>query len=128
MTQTCKYSATNTGITVTSFTKVTPSSVAQMKAALVQQPLSVSIEADTRSFQSYTSGVYNDAAGCGTTLDHAVMAVGYGTDSVGGDYYLIRNSWGSSWGEAGYIRFAITGDDAGMCGVQLGPLYPTVNK
>lgn len=126
--QKCQYSATNTGIMVPSFTKITPNNVAQMKAALVQQPLSVSIEADTRSFQSYKSGVYNDAAGCGTTLDHAVMAVGYGTDSVGGDYYLIRNSWGASWGEAGYIRFAITGDDAGMCGVQLGPLYPTVNK
>jgi C1A family cysteine protease len=128
LTQTCKYNSNNTGIQVPSFTKVAANSVAQFKAALAQQPLSVSIEADTRSFQTYKSGVYNDAAGCGTTLDHAVMAVGYGTDPVGGDYYLIRNSWSSSWGEGGYIRFAVTGDGAGMCGVQLGPLYPTVNK
>jgi len=128
LTQTCKYSSNNTGITVPSYTKVTPESVAQFKAAVAQQPISVSIEADTFSFQSYKSGVYNHADKCGTTLDHAVIAVGYGTDSVGGDYYLIRNSWGASWGEDGYIRFAVTGDDAGMCGVQLGPLYPTVSK
>ena len=129
LTQTCKYDSNNTtGINVPSFTKITPNSVAAFKAGLAITPLSVSIEADTRSFQSYTSGVYNDAAACGTTLDHAVMAVGYGTDAVGGDYYVIRNSWSADWGENGYIRFAVTGDDAGMCGVQMGPLYPTVNK
>jgi C1A family cysteine protease len=129
LTQDCKWSSSNnTGVTSVSHTMVTPNSVSQFKAALTQQPLSVSIEADHRSFQAYQSGVYNDAAGCGTTLDHAVMAVGFGTDVVGGDYYLIRNSWGASWGEAGYIKFAVNGDGAGMCGVQMGPLYPTVNK
>jgi C1A family cysteine protease len=61
--------------------------------------------------------VYNDFVGCGTTLDHAVIAVGYGTDSVGGEYWLIRNSWSASWGEQGYIRMAIIGDGPGMCGV-----------
>jgi len=98
-----------------------------MKAGLSQQPLDVSIQADSRSFQSYTSGVYDDVS-CGTSLDHAVLAVGYGTDAASGrEYWLVKNSWSSTWGDQGFIKLAITGDDAGICGVQLEPQFPTTN-
>ena len=44
--------------------------------------------------------------GCGVLLDHAVVAVGYGTDTSYGDYFLVRNSWGTSWGDNGYVKIA----------------------
>ena len=89
--------------------------------AVAQQPVSVSIEADTAVFQMYTSGVFNSTA-CGTTLDHAVLTVGYGTDPVGGDYWLVKNSWGTSWGVNGYIKIARVAGQ-GICGIQMSPLY-----
>ncbi len=54
------------------------------------------------------SGVFKDD--CGADVDHAIVLVGYGTDASAGDYWLIRNSWSSGWGEAGYIRLARYGD------------------
>jgi C1A family cysteine protease len=124
--QACSYNqAAATPVNVTSFTQVPGSNVAQMKAALAQQPLSVSIEADTAVFQTYTSGILNSTA-CGTTLDHAVLAVGWGSEN-GQEYWIIKNSWSSSWGENGFIRLAIV-DGVGICGVQSAPLYPTANQ
>jgi len=108
---------------VTDYTHVTPNSVADLQSALAMQPVSVSIEADKLCFQLYKSGVMNNTK-CGTTLDHAVLAVGYGNES-GQDYWLVKNSWGTSWGEAGYIKLAAVAGE-GICGVQEGPLYPSV--
>ena len=87
-----------------------------MKAALNQQPLSVLVEADKLIFQLYTSGVF-DSTACGTNLDHAVLAVGYGTDAASGkEYWLVKNSWGTAWGDAGYIKIAIE-EGQGICGI-----------
>jgi C1A family cysteine protease len=94
-----------------------------MKSALAGRPLAVSIEADRAVFQSYASGIFNSTA-CGTNLDHAVIVVGWGT-SGSTEYWTVRNSWGTSWGERGYIRIAIT-SGSGICGVQMQPLYPSV--
>jgi C1A family cysteine protease len=104
---------------------VTASNVAQMKAGLTQQPLAVSIEADKMVFQTYKSGVLNSTK-CGTSLDHAVLAVGYGTDATAGDYWLVKNSWNTTWGDQGYIKLAIV-DGNGICGVQMEPQFPTSN-
>ena len=104
---------------------VTSDNVTQMKAALAQQPLAVSLEADTAAFQTYSSGILSGPA-CGTTLDHAVLAVGWGTEN-GQEYWLIKNSWNTTWGDNGFIKLAITGHDAGTCGVQSEPLFPSTN-
>ena len=123
---TCMYdSLTKTSIEVSTYTNVTPRSASQTKAAIAQQPVSVSIEADKAVFQLYKTGVF-DSSSCGTSLDHAVALVGYGTEG-GQDYFLLRNSWGSSWGEEGYMKIANNGDGLGVCGVQSDPLYPKTN-
>ena len=97
-------------------------------AAIAVGPVSVTIDADATIFHNYTGGVISDAAACGSKLDHAVTAVGYGNDEETGlDYYLIRNSWGSAWGDHGYVKMARTGDGYGMCGVQEISVYPSTN-
>eukprot|EP00727_Mastigamoeba_balamuthi_P002199 m51a1_g11977 putative cysteine peptidase precursor (312) ;mRNA; r:847103-848038 len=75
-------------------------------------PLSIAIEADQAVFQNYQSGIL-DSTKCGTTLDHGVALVGYGTEN-GKAFWTVRNSWGSSWGENGYIRMA---RGKNMCGI-----------
>ena len=78
-----------------------------MKAALQYKPLAVSIEADQTVFRTYASGVL-DSTSCGTKLDHAVLAVGYGKDQETGlDYWLIKNSWNTTWGDKGYVKLAV---------------------
>jgi hypothetical protein len=64
---------------------------------------------------------------CGTSADHAVLVVGYGTDSQSGkDYWLVKNSWGDQWGEQGYVRMLRGKGDSGECGVLQSPVYPVV--
>ena len=95
---------------------------ADIKSALNVGPLSVAIEADTYYYQSYSSGVLTGAA-CGTYIDHAVVAVGYGTDAIYGDYYLVRNSWGTGWGMSGYVKIGMA-DGVGICGINQYVAYP----
>jgi len=107
---------------VASFVDVTPSSDAAMMTALSQQPVSIAIEADQREFQLYKSGIFTGV--CGNKLDHGVLVVGYGPD-----YYLVKNSWGLSWGDGGYIKLGLgpefnNGD--GQCGMLLQGSYPKV--
>jgi len=123
--QTCKYSVSQaTSVETSGYENVTADNVAQMKAAVAQQPTSVLIEADRAVFQQYRSGVFNNS-GCGTNLDHATLVVGYGSDA-GQEYWIMKNSWSTRWGEEGYMRLAIVEGD-GTCGIQKSPLYPHSN-
>jgi KDEL-tailed cysteine endopeptidase len=110
-----------TGSAPASFTDVTTGSVNALMSAVAQQPVSIAIQANQIAFQSYKSGVLTGK--CGQRLDHGVLAVGYGTDSASGlDYWKVKNSWGSSWGEGGYIRILRSDDD--LCGVLDAASYP----
>ena len=84
---------------------------AEFLTALAGRPLSVAIEADTREFQLYSSGIFS--APCGNNLDHGVLAVGYGDG-----YYKIKNSWSEGWGEKGYMRMVRGSEvEGGECGI-----------
>ncbi|KAK1301118.1 Oryzain alpha chain [Acorus calamus] len=95
-----------------------------LQKAVASQPVSVAIEAGGRDFQLYQSGIFTGT--CGTQLDHGVAAVGYGTEN-GKDYWIVRNSWGKNWGEAGYIRMErnVPGLATGKCGIVMEASYPT---
>merc|ERR1712195_240829 len=113
----------NPGV-VTSFTDVPTNSESQLAAAVSKGPVSVAIEADQSGFQFYKSGVFSGT--CGTQLDHGVLAVGFGT-SGGSAYWKVKNSWGASWGDAGYIQMAKDiGSSSGQCGIASQPSYPIV--
>ena len=85
-----------------------------MKAALNLQPLGAAVSANSSGFSSYSSGVVRSSA-CSGRLDHAELVVGYGTEN-GIDYWLVKNSWGSSWGEQGYIKLEMD-SEFGACGI-----------
>ena len=105
--QKCKYQGTGVVI-LSGFTDVKQKSIRSLKVALMKGPVSVAIEADTGYFHRYTGGIINSKM-CGTTLDHGVLAVGYDKDpSTGTPYFLVKNSWGTSWGVDGYVKIAAT--------------------
>lgn len=111
---------------VVTYADVAASSDAAMMAALAKQPVSIAIEADQKDFQLYKSGVFTGA--CGTNLDHGVLAVGYGTLD-GEDYYLVKNSWSTTWGDGGYIRLgrgSQYNSGNGQCGMLMQASYPSV--
>lgn len=121
------------GTKVTSHTDVAVNSDNAMMSALAIQPVSVGIEADQRAFQLYSSGVFTDS--CGTNIDHAVLLVGYGHDDASNlDYYILKNSWGTSWGDQGYLYLGKGTDGSGktynegkgQCGVLMMGAYPNL--
>jgi C1A family cysteine protease len=107
----------------TGYKQVTANSSSALMASIQTGPTSVAIEADKAAFQTYKSGILNSEA-CGTQLDHGVLAVGYGTEN-GQNYYLVKNSWNSTWGDNGYVKIANNGDGAGICGIQMAAVRPT---
>ena len=105
---------------------VEPNNQLELQAAVAQGPVSVAIEADKSIFQFYTSGVINTSK-CGTNLDHGVLIVGYGEEN-NIPYWLVKNSWGSEWGDGGYVKIARSNstNDAGVCGIAMQPSFPVV--
>jgi C1A family cysteine protease len=113
----CSYAQSEADGTVSTYADVAQGEQSQMQAALDKSPVSVAIEADQMAFQMYTGGILS--SGCGTKLDHGVLAVGYGSES-GQDYFIVKNSWGASWGDQGYIKIA-----PNQCGIMNAASYPT---
>jgi len=111
---------------ISSCSDVKPNDQLSLKTAVAQQPVAIAIEADTRYFQSYSSGVLTSSS-CGTTLDHGVLIVGYGTEN-GNKYWLVKNSWSTSWGDNGYVKIgrSESTNDPGICGIAMDPSFPTV--
>jgi len=133
--QTCKLKKEKRDVAeITGFEDVPTGDEAAMQQAVSQQPVSVAIEADQFAFQFYSTGVINTPL-CGTQLDHGVLVVGYGTDNTTGvdvDYWIVKNSWGPTWGEEGYLRIArhsspLDVKGPGTCGIALSASYPVLD-
>lgn len=106
---------------ISSYFDVQPMNETAILVAIQNGPLSIAIEADQQSFQFYSGGIYSDIE-CGTNLDHGVNLVGYGNEN-GKDYWILRNSWGTTWGENGYMRI-LRGKN--ICGLSQMPSMPVV--
>ncbi|XP_070661752.1 probable cysteine protease RD21B [Malus domestica] len=114
-------------VSIDGYEDVSENDEKSLKKAMAHQPVSVAIEAGGREFQLYQSSIQGVFTGrCGTDLDHGVVAVGYGTEN-GVDYWIVRNSWGPSWVEAGYIRLErnVASANTGKCGIAIEASYPT---
>ncbi|XP_028793674.1 low-temperature-induced cysteine proteinase-like [Neltuma alba] len=110
-------------VTIDDYEDVPVNDERALQKAVANQPVSVAIEGGGREFQLYVSGVFT--GDCGTALDHGVTAVGYGTEN-GVDYWIVRNSWGKSWGENGYVRLErnLATSNTGKCGIAMESSYP----
>jgi len=124
----CRQSSCEVGIPkgdIKGFFDVPTDDTKALMEAVAQQPVAIAIEADQAAFQMYGGGIITKK--CGNKLDHGVLLVGYGTDK-GVEYWKVKNSWGASWGEEGYVRIerGLPGD--GQCGIKAGASYPKVTS
>merc|ERR1712038_1276281 len=111
---------------VTGYKDVARDNEQALMEAVEKQPVSIAVEADKSAFQLYSGGVLSST--CGSNLDHGVLLVGYGTEN-GQDYWKVKNSWGTSFGEDGYIRLKRGKGGAGECGLLSGPpSFPVVRS
>ncbi|XP_074587762.1 low-temperature-induced cysteine proteinase [Curcuma longa] len=110
-------------VTIDGYKDIPPNNEKLLLQAVAQQPVSVGICGSERSFQLYSKGIFTGP--CSTALDHAVLIVGYGSEN-GVDYWIVKNSWGKSWGMNGYMHMLRNSNDSyGMCGINMLASFPT---
>ncbi|XP_058785396.1 zingipain-2-like [Vicia villosa] len=110
-------------VTIDGYTDVPSKDENKLLKAVAVQPVSVGICGSARAFQMYSKGIFTGP--CSTSLDHAVLIVGYGSEN-GVDHWIVKNSWGKYWGMNGYIHILRnTESSAGICGINLLASYPT---
>jgi len=119
---TCEFDQEKTQGVCTGYTQIPRGDENSMMDALAAQcTISICVDASHYSFQLYSSGVYDEPACSSTALDHAIMAVGYGSTAGGQDYWIVKNSWGTGWGKQGYIWMSRNKNN--QCGVATAAVY-----
>lgn len=123
----CDQSSCTLGLTpgtLTGYMHVGQTTSALM-SALNGQPVSVTVNAGEIAFQFYSNGVINH--GCSGSINHAVLATGYGTDTDGTPYWRVKNSWGATWGDSGYFNLERgVGSQGDACILQEPPSFATI--
>ncbi|KAL0323150.1 UNVERIFIED_CONTAM: Cysteine proteinase RD21A [Sesamum angustifolium] len=109
-------------VTIDSYADIPAKNEKKLQQAVATQPVSVGICGSEASFQLYSGGIFTGP--CSASLDHAVLIVGYDSKD-GKDYWIIKNSWGRSWGMDGYMHMQRnTGNGEGLCGINMLASYP----
>jgi len=118
----CTFNASKVAVKIKGYKDVIGGEQALKAAVAKVGPISVAIDASGYDFQLYKEGVYYNPQCSQSMLDHAVLAVGYGTTVNGTDYWIVKNSWGKDWGMKGYIYMARNRNNS--CGIATEPSYP----
>ncbi|CAI9099960.1 OLC1v1036863C1 [Oldenlandia corymbosa var. corymbosa] len=115
----------NITATIKAYKEVPPNKESALMKAVVRQPVSVAIAAN-QYFMHYKSGIFDGP--CETNLNHGIVTIGYNEDDKGNKYWIVKNSWGVSWGEKGFGRMMRDIDDQeqGLCGIAMKASYPIV--
>lgn len=120
----CRYSIRNRGATISNYGEITQGSESALQNALVYRgPISAKIDSNNLSFQLYNGGYYYEPKCSSTDLSHSVLVIGYDSSSSG-EYWIVKNSWGTSWGESGYINMAKNQNN--NCGIATQSYFPII--
>ncbi|MQM02135.1 hypothetical protein Taro_034899, partial [Colocasia esculenta] len=115
----------NQEVTIDGYASPVPNNERALSLLVSRQPVGAAVDAKRIDFKSYKGGIYK--APCETNRDHAVTIVGYGSEA-GEDYWIIKNSWGTTWGEGGFMKLLRNiSDRRGKCGIAMGSVYPICN-
>uniref|UniRef100_A0A7N0U2V3 Uncharacterized protein n=1 Tax=Kalanchoe fedtschenkoi TaxID=63787 RepID=A0A7N0U2V3_KALFE len=113
-------------VSISGYETVAKNDEKSLQGAAAEQPVSVGIDAGGFLFQLYSGGIFNGL--CGSQLNHGVTIVGYGEED-GVKYWIVKNTWGTGWGESGYIRMERdTSSTQGLCGIAMLASYPVGPK
>ncbi|XP_018575905.1 cathepsin L-like proteinase [Anoplophora glabripennis] len=115
----CRFSSSKSVFRISGYKDVRQSESSLLDAAATVGPIAVAINAD--HFQHYSGGVFDESSCDGVNLDHGVLVAGYGTQN-GVPYWLVKNSWGASWGENGYVKMVRNKNN--QCGIANDASYP----
>jgi C1A family cysteine protease len=125
----CKDKSGNGIVSTSGYVKLPAKDPDALLKAVAQQPVSVAVASSTSAMFFYKGGIISGSK-CDGAVNHAVLAIGYGHDAATGmDYWIVKNSWGSSWGENGFFRVQrTTARNSGVCGIlSQYSVYPTIN-
>ncbi|XP_062378402.1 procathepsin L-like [Sardina pilchardus] len=119
----CRFTAAGVAVTCSGYADVTPQGDESALQYYVANQGPVSVAVDAKNFHNYHSGVFYDSYCSSSQINHAVLVVGYGTEG-GRDYWLVKNSWGTSWGEGGYIK--MSRNQGNQCGIASYASFPII--
>ena len=110
----CKANWSKDTVRIHDFVDVSPMNPEQLARAIQKGPIAVALQSDSMVFMQYAGGIITDES-CGHDVNHAGLVVGYGEEN-GLEYFLVKNSWGTAWGDKGYVKIGVQAG-AGVCGI-----------
>ncbi|XP_055926539.1 procathepsin L-like isoform X2 [Argiope bruennichi] len=123
---TCKYKNSTIGSKVGGYLEIPYGDEDALKKAVgLLGPIAAGLDGSPETFRHYNGGIYSDPACSNTTLTHALTVIGYGTED-GTDYWLVKNSWGKSWGQGGFGKLLRNSNN--HCGIASRALFPVLEQ